>query len=502
MSNFIQFPLIGFNSLKKVNQYFKLFVSITFYMLTFPIGSESNPEHQVRFITENDGYGGFSDYYYTNGARLEFNTIAEEGNWTRAIFSNWNQLFIDESEEKNYLMGFGLGQEFFTPTNISKSDTSFGDRPYSSRVYVGNSLTTWTNSSSITTELELGMIGPSVGGKTAQKRFHNYINSPIPQGWDTQIPDSYSFAIKTDIRKFYHRFFGTQYNLNLGNIHVDASFGLIFRLGNVDRTPGPGSSVLQPGPPILQNIGQGYWYFYLNPGGTIKGYDATIQGAMGSSGKYKNSSRDSAFSDVDGFFQNPTPEGGFQELLYRELVEDNGNNTFERFLLFNEFLIGDRNNPNQIGINYLLYNNIFNGSENVESGLRVFLINNLLENWDTVTEQQRIVALYSLFRPQGGRLPALIRYYSYELLSQYILDPTQRALFLELLRQNIDFSEKKTYVADVKRAVGFVRAGFVSVSDSGFLFSVNYNFTTIDYESARGLPQNHQWLGFQLGKVF
>ncbi|MCC5814402.1 MAG: lipid A deacylase LpxR family protein [Leptospira sp.] len=473
-----------------------------FLLMVFVFPSLLSSESQIRFITENDGYGGFADHYYTNGARLEFNTTAEEGNWNRAIFGGWNSIFATTNDDTKYLMGFSLGQEFYTPTNISKADISFGDRPYASRVYAGNSLTTWTENTAVTTELELGMIGPSVGGKTAQKNFHNYIGSPIPQGWDTQIPDSYSVGLRTDIRKFHHRFFGTQYNLNVGNIHVDASFGMIFRLGNVDRRPGPGSSVLQPGQPILKDSEKGYWYFYVNPGVTVKGHDATIQGAMGSDRKFTNGSRDSQFSDVDGFLQNPTVEGGYQELLYRRLVEDNGRNSFERFIIFNEFLVKNSNNPNDIGLNYLLFNNIFNGAEQVERGLQSFLINNLAGQWDNLTDRDKAVAIYSLFRPQGGRIPPLIRYYSYEILSQYILDPTQRILFLDLLRQNIDFTERKTYVADVKRAVGFIRAGFVSVSDNGFLFSINYNFTTIDFESARGFPQNHQWIGFQLGKVF
>jgi hypothetical protein len=459
-------------------------------------------ESQIRFISENDAYGGFSDRYYTNGARLEFGTDAGEYNLTRYLFGGWNGLFVSESEETKYIMGLSIGQEFYTPTNISKADVSFGDRPYSSRVYAGNSLTTWTENSSITTELELGMIGPSVGGGSAQKKFHNYIGSPIPQGWDTQIPDSYSGAIRTDLRKFHHRFFGTHYNLNLGNVNTDISFGLIFRLGNVDRTPGPGSTVLQPGPPILKEGNKGYWYFYVNPGGSFQVYNATIEGAMGSKSTFKNSQRDSAFSDMDSFISNPTPEAGVREYLLKSLIEDNGKNKLDRFILFNQYMVQGTNNPHSLGINYLLFNNIFNGAEATEQGLRYILLKSVLEEWDSLSDNAKLIAVYSLFRPQGGKIPPFIKYYSYEQLSQYILDPAQRIIFLELLRQNIEFTQDKTYVADLKRAVGFIRAGFVSVSDGGFLFSVNYNYTTIDFQSAKGLPQYHQWVGFQLGKVF
>ncbi|MCW7463658.1 lipid A deacylase LpxR family protein [Leptospira limi] len=463
----------------------------------------NNPDqYQIRLIMENDAFGGFSDRYYTNGSRLEFHMSAGESNPTRRVFSYWNDLFITPNEKTRYLQGFAVGQEFYTPTNIKKADVSYGDRPYSSRGYFTNSLTTFTEDTSITTELELGMIGPSVGGKTAQTNFHNFIGSPTPQGWDTQIPDSYSVALKTDIRKYYHRFFGTQYNVNLGNIQTDVSFGLIFRFGNVDKTPGPGSSALQPGSPILHEDGKGYWYFYVNPGGTLQVYNATIQGQMGSDKGYKSQNRSSAFSNWDSFLNNPTPDVGEKELQYRLLSEDNGKNTLQRYILFNEFLVNGTTNPYNIGLNYLIFNNIFNGAEEIERTTRLFLLSNLAAQWDQIPTNARALAVYSIFRPEGGKLPPIVRYYSYEVLSQFILDPKQRETLLQLLREEIEYRDNKTYVADLKRAVGFIRAGFVSVSNAGFLFGLHYNYQTIDFQAAKGLPQQHQWIGFQLGKVF
>lgn len=457
---------------------------------------------QVRLIMENDAFGGFSDRYYTNGARLEFNTTASEDNLTRKILGGWNHFFVPKTEETKYLMGLSVGQEFYTPTNISKADVSFGDRPYSSRGYIGNSLTTWTNSSSITTELELGMIGPSVGGKSAQINFHNLIGSPTPQGWDTQIPDSYSVGINTDYRKFWHRFFGAHYNLNLGNIYTNTSAGLIFRLGKVDTNPGPGSSALMPGAPILHREGEGYWYFYINPGGTLQVYNATIQGQIGSDRTYRSSTRTSSLSNWDSFLTNPSYEAGERELLYRSLSEDNGKNALRRFALFNEFLVKGTSNPYDFGMNYLIFNTVFNGAEDIEKVFKTILLKNIADQWDSLPENARILAVYSLFRPQGGKQPSFMRYYAYEILSQFILDPRQREQLLELLREEVEYRENKTYIADLKRPVGFVRAGFVSVSSSGFLVSINYNFQTVDFISASGLPKQHQWLGFQLGKVF
>ncbi len=133
---------------------------------------------------------------------------------------------------------------------------------------------------------------------------------------------------------------------------------------------------------------------------------------------------------------------------------------------------------------------------------KTILLKNIADQWDSLPENARILAVYSLFRPQGGKQPSFMRYYAYEILSQFILDPRQREQLLELLREEVEYRENKTYIADLKRPVGFVRAGFVSVSSSGFLVSINYNFQTVDFISASGLPKQHQWLGFQLGKVF
>jgi hypothetical protein len=467
-----------------------------------PTKDESISQSQVRLIMENDAFGGFSDRYYTNGTRLEFNTTASKTNVTRNIFGVWNGLFLSQTEDTKYFMGISAGQEFYTPTNIRKADISFGDRPYASRGYMSNSLTSWSDSASVTTELELGMIGPAVGGKSAQINFHNLIGSPTPQGWDTQIPDSYSVAVNTDVRKFWHRYFGTNYNVNLGNIYTNASIGLIFRFGNVDKNPGPGSSALMPGAPILQNPGIGYWYFYINPGGTLQIYNATIEGQIGSDKTYKSQSKDNALSNWDDFLKSPSYQTGERELLYRTLSEDNGRNSLRRFLIYNEYLVKGSTNPFDFGTNYLLFNIIFNGAEDIERIFKLVLVKSISENWDSLPENAKIMAVYSLFRPRGSEQPALVRYYAYEILSQHILDPTQRNALLELLREEVEFRQDKTYTGDLKRAVGFFRAGFVSVSDGGFLFSVHYNYQSIDFESAKGLPQQHQWLGFQIGKVF
>jgi hypothetical protein len=471
-------------------------------MLLF-ISTNLFSQNQVRFLSENDGYGSFSDRYYTNGGRLEVLALANDRNFTRYMLSGWNDFFVKSNSDTKHWMGFAIGQEFYTPTNISKADVSYGDRPYSSRAYVGHSLTSWTDSSSITTELELGLLGAEVGGKNAQKKFHNYIGSPIPQGWDSQISGPATVGIRTDIRKFYHPFFGTHYNVNLGNAQTDASFGLIFRLGNVGNTPGPGFSALQPGPPILQNSGTGYWYFYINPGVTVQGYNAAIEGPLGGKNKYKIEQRESFFSINSSSYQSESdPNSYLGNYILEALSKDNGNNSLERFALYNLFLVQGSGNPYSNGFNYLLYNNIFNSSEQVESGLRMFLMKSLLEDWDKLGDKERLIAVYSLFRPEGVKINPLGKYLSYEILSNYLLDPNQKLLFLEVLRQNFTETEGKTYVATIKRGVGFFRAGFVSVSEGGFLFSLNYSYSTIDFQSARGLPQGHQWLGFQLGKVF
>lgn len=491
----------SFSYLEKIYK-MKKFISIASFLsllVSIPIFTQS----QVRFISENDGYGSFSDRYYTNGGRLEFHTVARESNLTRYLLSGYNDLYVGSNDNTKHWMGLSVGQEFYTPTNITKADISYGDRPYSSRAYFGNSLTSWTDNRSVTTELEFGMIGPSVGGKTAQKKFHNYIGSPIPEGWDSQVPNSGTFALKTDVRTFYHPYFGTHYNVNLGSANTDASFGFIFRLGNVGRTPGPGFSALQPGPPIMKEESNGFWYFYLNPGGTFQAYNATLEGNIGDKRRFSSTQSGSLFSSNANLYQlDNDPNTFLGNIVLENLSKDNGNNTLERFALFNLFLGQGSNNPNDFAINYLLFNNIFNSSEQIESGFRIFLIQNLLDDWNTLGDQQKIIALYSLFRPEATKLNPVVKYLSYELLSSYILDPNQRILFLELLRQNFAETEGRTYVAGVKRAVGFIRAGFVLVTDGGTLFSLNYSYSTIDFQSAKGLPQQHQRLGFQLGKVF
>ncbi|WCL49323.1 lipid A deacylase LpxR family protein [Leptospira sp. GIMC2001] len=477
-------------------------IKVFLFLLFLGITSEIQAQYQIRMLSENDSYGGFSDRYYTNGGRIEFHMDAEKYNPTRFAFEGWNNLFVTTSPETKHFMGISVGQEFYTPSNIKKSEVSYGDRPYASRAYLGSSLTTWSSNASVTSEIEIGLLGPDVGGKNAQKKFHNYIGSPIPQGWDTQIGNQTSLALKTDIRKFYHPYFGMNYHFTVGNVQADASVSVIFRWGNVGTEPGPGFNALSPGPPVLQNPGVGYWYFYLNPGGTFQGYNGTIQGKMGDGRVYRSDAGNNFLNSDSAIFQTNASNDIIGNLIVNSLYEDNGNNSIDRYILYQLFLVRGSENPYGDGLNYILFNNIFNSSEEIEAGLKIYLFSNILETWPTLDENARIVALYSLFRPEGQKLPVLARYLSYEILSQYILDPNQRLLFLTALQQGLVETEGKTYVANLRRAVGFIRAGFVFVSDAGLLLSLNYNYSTVDFEPAPGLPEGHQWLGFQLGKVF
>ncbi|TGN18782.1 lipid A deacylase LpxR family protein [Leptospira idonii] len=479
----------------------KLFPRFIFLFLLFcfisPLFSQ-----QIRVMGENDGFGGFSDRYYTDGERLEFHTKVAKGNFTESILGKWNSFFLKDSSQSEDLVGFSLGQEFYTPTNIKKSDVPFGDRPYASRIFAGHSLTTFTEDTSVFTEIELGMLGPESGGKLRQEKFHSQIGSPSPQGWNTQIPNTTTFQFRTDYRHFYFPYLGVNAEGQIGNAYTKMNLGLIFRLGNMGKNPGPGFSVLQPGPPVLPTRGEGIWYFYLNPSYTYQLYNATLEGRFGEGNKYRESSRSTAFSDINQFLEPlPSPERISRESLLEQLVSDNGHNSLQRFFLFHS-LMPNQNLTTDIGLNYILFNNIFNGAESLEQGLRLYLMRNIADQWDGLSDQARLVAAYSLFKPNGENIPMAIRFLSYEILASQILDTNTRLIFLELLRLNYIANQDKTYVTDLKRSVGNVKLGFVGITSGGFLFSLSYQYSTIDFVSAKGLPQYHQWMGFQLGKVF
>ena len=157
------------------------------------------PERIYRIFSENDFFlfKDRTDIYYTQGLKLE---ILEELKPDNNLKVLWPFLFPSENQD---MVGFSLGQNIYTPADVTTASISEDDRPYGGWLYVG--LTTISNRESsgqrLTSDLYIGVIGPIALGEPVQKRWHALINSSDPQGWEHQIANDVGINLNLKYEK-------------------------------------------------------------------------------------------------------------------------------------------------------------------------------------------------------------------------------------------------------------------------------------------------------------
>ena len=163
--------------------------------------------YTFNFLAENDLWGSGSDKHFTHGTRLSFVESKEKAKDTQSctleqrekesggldFIRNIVDSMRDEKSSKTNQVSFILGQNIFTPEDISNPNLVVNDRPYAGWLYVGIGLIR----SQIkkegftifdTLELDLGIIDTESYAEDVQKWVHqNISNSPQPEGWDNQL---------------------------------------------------------------------------------------------------------------------------------------------------------------------------------------------------------------------------------------------------------------------------------------------------------------------------
>ena len=143
-------------------------------------------------------------------------------------------------------VSFILGQNIFTPEDISNPNLIANDRPYAGWLYFGIGLIDPHEEADIPyfdiVELDLGIVGPESYAQDVQIWWHaNISDSPRPVGWDNQLKNEPGILLNLE-RKWRmeltpHNYEGLQVDFlpsvgaALGNVYTYASAGGIFRLG-------------------------------------------------------------------------------------------------------------------------------------------------------------------------------------------------------------------------------------------------------------------------------
>jgi hypothetical protein len=146
------------------------------------------PDHAsiLSFQWENDVFSGRgTDRHYTNGLRFSLLRGDDQvPGWLLGL-----SRALPWFPRGGYVRGsWSLGQNLYTPSDISSPDPIPGDRPYAAWLYLGRGLVLENGRVVDIMELSLGVVGPAALGEPMQKGIHEIIDSPPPRGWEHQLP--------------------------------------------------------------------------------------------------------------------------------------------------------------------------------------------------------------------------------------------------------------------------------------------------------------------------
>jgi len=228
--------------------------------------SEPAKRRDGQFFTiniENDLFGAGTDENYTSGLRLSYHNAALDiPQWAREIGELYPGFRINDTTAVTY----SLGQNLYTPKDITRSIPDPTDRPYAGWLYGSIGLSTYTRNHHDQLEVALGVVGPAAGGKIVQNFVHNHVvaDADDPQGWNSQLDNEpgiilswsreYPNAIEMDWDEEIYFSISPFMGTSLGNVYTLAQVGLGFRLAPYEERYADLPSRVRPAIP-----GTGYY---------------------------------------------------------------------------------------------------------------------------------------------------------------------------------------------------------------------------------------------------
>ena len=228
------------------------------------------PNRSYQLGWDNDVFM-MTDYYYTQG--LSFGTYHP--------FFKHNPVNLLLLKPKNYdrvAYGFSGYQKTYTPKDIKSDEIQYADRPYAG-VLVFTSHSRAANQEKglvISSELDLGVMGPASGAGQVQYRYHDWSDNQLPNGWHHQQYNwpviNYNFEAAQAVYAASFADVHAKAGVRVGTLHDDASVGLLVRLGKKD------DYIQSLGLSHLGHAKPWHLYFTAEPTITVVGYNATLMG--------------------------------------------------------------------------------------------------------------------------------------------------------------------------------------------------------------------------------
>lgn len=220
-------------------------------------------------VVENDVFSD-TDRHYTNGIRL--GRILPRNvtpDWLRDT-SDRTGLFPAEADYRTVL---SVGQNMYTPRDITLDPPDPADRPYAGWLYATAGISGRSERQLNSLELSLGVVGPASLAGPTQDWFHQLIGSDDPQGWEYQLENEPAL-MATYQRRWnmtprpvgpFEVTLSPHGGFALGNVFTYANFGASLLFGDdiADQFGPPRIQPSVPGAGLVEASDRG-WYLYAS----------------------------------------------------------------------------------------------------------------------------------------------------------------------------------------------------------------------------------------------
>ncbi|WP_290701757.1 lipid A-modifier LpxR family protein [Lacinutrix sp.] len=236
---------------------------IAFLIVCFSAFSQNNNE-QLELVIENDKLV-LVDKYYTSGLFLTYKKDLQ------------NNFIFKKQQDKKLQLNIVLGNQTYTPSNLTSIDTRDFDRPYAGWFFVKTEIGKINKNSALFIGIETGITGEeSLSGKL-QNWFHETLNIPSAT-WIQEI--EFKFLVNLKARYIIsktigeHSAFKFVFEPSLGtkDIFIANNLGYTFgRFNTFNQSSRNG---------FLTEIDTNEFFGFINIGYKYVAHNALIQGSL------------------------------------------------------------------------------------------------------------------------------------------------------------------------------------------------------------------------------
>jgi len=264
----------------------RLLPALLLCCLSVPAAAIESPPQgsEIQLFVENDMLA-HTDRYYTNGIKLGVGLPLD---LLQVPAANLLRQLVPAAAD-NTQLGLFLGQNLYTPRDITVAAPQPYDRPWAAWLYLGGVAQHAEADRLHTVELDLGVIGRAALGRQVQSNWHHLIGVKQPQGWNNQSPSEPAFLVSYLQKR---RYGGENIDVvahggvTLGTVMTLARGGAMLRLGQ--HMSGFGPDTIEPGGAMLQGtraLGTGSragseWYVFAGVDQRLVAYNIFLDGPV------------------------------------------------------------------------------------------------------------------------------------------------------------------------------------------------------------------------------